>query len=114
MKLTIFYIDDEPMICENFHDEFESDDLDIRTFVNPDEAISEATKSPPSLIFIDYRFPRATGETVANALPPNIPKVLVSGDLNIRTKYNFLAVLSKPASSDDIWQIINNERQKAL
>ena len=107
MTITVYYIDDEPMICENFQDEFESDEVVIKTFLDPQDAVKEAQTQAPDLIFIDFRFPKATGEEVANALPPDIPKILVTGDLNIKTSYEFKATLTKPAPSDEIFAILD-------
>ena len=113
MKFTIFYIDDEPMLCENFQDEFESDDILVKTFLDPNRAIDEAQRNPPDLVFIDFRFPKITGEQVAASLPAAIPKILVTGDLNIKASANFQSVLTKPVLSDDIVKIIQGIRSKA-
>ena len=109
MTITVFYIDDEEMICENFQDEFESDEVIIKTFIDPTVAIDEAKNDPPDLIFVDFRFPNSSGDKLANALPEAIPKILVTGDLNINATYEFTEVLTKPAPTEDVQRIIEKQ-----
>ena len=113
MTILVFYIDDEPILCENFQDQFESDNVVIKTFIDPALAIEEAKKSVPDLCFIDYRFPNATGEDVAKSLPNESSKVLVTGDLNIISSEDFSFILTKPVSSEDISKILDFQLKKS-
>lgn len=107
MPLKVFYLDDEPELCEIFKDEFESADCTVVTFVSA-EKILEATKcSPPDLIFLDYRLTETNGDLVAQAMPLSIPKYLITGESSVRTQYKFLGVLGKPFDREAIREIMD-------
>ena len=98
--------DDEVELCENFADLYQSEVLEIVTFVDPRVAIEQSRVSPPDLLFIDYRLPGVTGDEVAVEFSPDIPKILVTGDLAIKLDYKFERVLNKPYKRKEIEQII--------
>ena len=116
MFLKIYYLDDEADLCELFADHFSSDNVIITTFVDPKVAMEEIKKNPPDLFFVDYRLPNMTGDEVAKALDPKIPKFLVSGEFSINTDYKFDLILSKPIDVALITQLIskNISAHKAL
>lgn len=106
MLLKIYYLDDEVDLCENFVDHFTSKDVTITAFVDPKAAIEAIKKNPPDLLFIDYRLPGTTGDDVAMVLDPRLPKFLITGDISIKTKYQFVRVFSKPYREQDIAKVI--------
>lgn len=108
MSVRIVYIDDEPMLCENFVDTFQSEKVDIVSFTQPEEGIDEIVSNKPDLVFLDYRFPDRTGEDIARILDDSIPKVLISGDLSLSYSYQFHKVLAKPADKEEIQAIIDS------
>ena len=116
MRLKVFYLDDEPDLCENFADQFSSDLVEIFTFGDPPKAISEAELTPPDLFFIDYRLCGTTGVDVAKKLDPRIQKFLVTGDLTIQFQQEFVQILSKPYSEKQIAEILQTayDRLKEL
>ena len=96
MPLNIVYLDDEIGLCEMFEDNFATEDVRIRTFVDPEMAIREIVKNPPDLVFLDYRLPNTTGELVAQKIDRSIPIALISGDLNAKPSGLFLKLFPKP------------------
>ncbi len=102
MPLQVWYLDDEKDLCENFAALFETPDLSIQTFTDPTALLEAARANRPDLLLLDYRLPRTTGDEVALALDPSIPKVLVTGDPSVPLKAKFMRVLSKPYRVADV------------
>jgi CheY-like chemotaxis protein len=86
---------------------FSTKDIEVASFVDPVQAIAEILRHPPQLIFLDYRLPKTSGDQVARVLGKNIPMVLVSGDINVESDFEFVAVITKPYKREEIQQIIN-------
>lgn len=107
MPIDVYYLDDEEMLCELFCDYFESAQIKITTFVDPQKAIKACKSRPPNLMFIDYRLPGTTGDQVATNIDVSIPKFLVTGDLTCKPSYEFLKIISKPYKFDEIQELIN-------
>lgn len=115
MQLRIYYVDDEEALCEAFSDYFSSKKVVITTFTDPTLVIEAINANPPDLLFIDYRLPGMTGDKIAEAISPLIPKFLITGDLSVKTNYKFLKVFSKPFAVQEISQVINTfAAQKSL
>lgn len=102
MPLTIVYLDDEEMLCEAFKDGFETDDIKIRVFTDPDEAIADINSNPPDYVFLDYRLPKTNADKVAKRLDPKLKKVLITGELSIQTETAFIKVFKKPYKFQDM------------
>ena len=105
--LKIVYIDDEIDLCEMFSDLFSSPETEIKTYIDPQVAINEISSNPPDLIFLDYRLPGITGDEVAKKLNNNIPKILITGDANIKTEYSFNKIYTKPYEFNDMREFLN-------
>jgi signal transduction histidine kinase len=112
MPLNVYYLDDEQALCDVFRDTYSSDDVHVLTFTDPAALIQQAKNSPPDLAFFDYCLPSTTGDKVAQALDPNIPKVLVTGDTGLVSDYPFLKIIYKPWDDQDVLQILNRVRDK--
>lgn len=108
MSRKVYYLDDEPVLCENFSDSFSNDDIIVTTFTDVATAIQKIIKDPPDLLFLDYRLPGTTGDEVALLLDPKIKKYLITGDINIQTKYHFLKVFTKPYKTNEIAEIFHD------
>ena len=106
MPFKIFYLDDEPALLEMFSDTFSADDRVITTFSDPKTAIEAIRKTPPDILFIDYRLPNYTGDQIAQMLDPKIPKVLITGDMHVKCSYNFVAIFEKPYKASQIEEIL--------
>lgn len=107
MPLKVYYLDDEEALCENFEDYFASNDVEVTTFTDPAKAIVLTQTNPPDLFFIDFRLPSTTGDEVAKSMAADIPKYLITGDVNAKTKYKFKAVFNKPYRPEDIQQVLD-------
>ena len=106
MPLKVVYIDDEIDLCEMFSEAFTSANVHITTFMDPNVALSSMTKNPPDLIFIDFRLPNITGDKVALKMDPNIPKVLITGDLQVKVEAIFDRVFYKPVDFEQLAQYL--------
>ncbi|MGE3608265.1 MAG: response regulator [Bacteriovoracaceae bacterium] len=106
MPLKVYFLDDEVDILEIFEDTYASENVQIRTFSDPQQAINEIKINRPDLLFIDYRLPNTNGDEVALQLDDSIPKVLISADYNLTPKAKFVACLIKPYKKNDILELI--------
>lgn len=107
MTINIFYLDDEESLCEIFAEILGSEEINISTFTDENEAITACKKKPPDLFFIDYRLQKMTGNDVAFAVDAAIEKILVTGDLAVNCDYNFERIISKPYQFDLIANLID-------
>ncbi len=110
MPLKVYYVDDEPELCELFEDLFSSTDVIVKTFTDPFKALEVIQQSPPDLLFTDYRMPGMNGVDLAIKLDPSFKKYLISGENNVVTDFQFEAILSKPLNTKLIREIIAQEK----
>lgn len=96
MKKKLYYLDDEEMLCKLFKEIFDTDQVEVSTFSKPDDFIEAVKLERPDLCFIDFRLPGENGEKVASKLDPQIPKFLVTGDIDYPGSDQFLKVFKKP------------------
>ncbi len=96
MSHKILYLDDEIDLLEIFYDSLASETYHIEIFHNPKLALEAIGSSPPDIIFLDYRLPGVTGVELAKQIPGHIPKVLVTGELNLQPQSPFIQVFEKP------------------
>jgi CheY-like chemotaxis protein len=106
MPFKIYYLDDEPDLREIMSDMLSSNEVRVETFGDVSSLLSRCEIVKPDLFFLDYRLPGITGDDVAWKLDPGIPKVLITGDISLKTTYKFNAVLSKTISRKDILSLI--------
>ena len=107
MPVNVYYLDDEEALCDLFSELVGSEQIAIKTFTDPGEAISACNSNPPDIFFIDYRLPGTTGDLVALDIEESIPKVLVTGDLSCKSSYQFNKVISKPCDYEEVSNIIS-------
>ncbi|MFZ3229048.1 MAG: response regulator [Pseudobdellovibrio sp.] len=107
MLLNILINDDEPLIIELFSDLFGSSEVFIMATTSPQEAITYSQNNPIDLAFLDYRMPLITGDTVAQKMPSEIPKYLVTGEFDLSPIYKFNKILKKPLDITEIQKIID-------
>ena len=105
-RIRVYYLDDEPALCELFAEYFDSGEFEIRTFTKAPDAIAAVNDEPPMVMFIDYRLSDTDGATVARQLPESLPKVLITGDLAAAPDYPFNFIVSKPFSFRQVEEII--------
>ncbi len=107
MPFKIYYLDDEPELLEIFLDCFTSPELLISTFTDPKHAIRVIQQSPPDLLILDYRMPEMTGDEVAQKVEKSIPKIMITGDLEVVPKSDFLKIFRKPYSLHELKELID-------
>lgn len=94
--LKVYYLDDEIDLLEMFRELFSSPEIEIRTFADPTLAIAEVWRAPPDLLILDYRLPNTTGDKIAQLLDPALPKIMITGDLAVKTTSSFVRIFHKP------------------
>lgn len=114
MQLKIVYLDDEPDLCEMFKDNFESPNISILTFSEASLAINEIKENTPDLIFLDHRLPGSSGEEVAKQLDPQIPKFLITGDIETMHSSQFIKVFHKPYNFEEIESLLQKSISKKI
>ena len=106
MPLKIYYLDDEAALCEIFFDIVSSSRYHVETFQDVELFLKRYENAKPDLIFLDYRLHNTTGDKVAEKLDASIPKVLISGDLQLNTKFKFDVFLPKPFKEAQLLDLI--------
>lgn len=106
MVLKVFYLDDEKVLGDLFLEEFESSDIQVTTYTEPQKIIEEIKINPPDIIFLDYRLPGINGDQVALKMANDIPKYLITGDLHVKTTYQFTGVFQKPYVEEDLHKVM--------
>jgi len=114
VPINIIYIDDEPELCEIFSDLFDSEEVHVQVFSDPDAAILEIHRKTPDLLFVDYRLPNTNGEKIAKSLQLEIPIILITGDLNLTPAYPFAHILKKPYEPSEVQQILEKQISKKI
>lgn len=107
MPFKIYYVDDEPELLEIFIDCFTSPELSISTFTDPKHAIRAIQQSPPDLLILDYRMPDMTGDQLAQTVDKSIHKVMITGDLEVVPKAEFLKIFRKPYNLFELKELID-------
>ena len=107
MPLKVYYLDDEVDLGQNFYDAINSDTIVAEVFSKPEEIIARSWQAKPDIILLDYRLPNSNGDEIARKLPDDIPKVLITGDLEARPTYKFIAVLEKPVRANYLVRFLN-------
>lgn len=93
---SVVYLDDEVHLTEIFLALFDSTYHTCRVFNDEFEAIAYCLQSPPDILFVDYRLQSMRGDEVALRIPEGVQKVLVTGDIQVESEYQFDSVISKP------------------
>jgi DNA-binding response OmpR family regulator len=102
MSLRIVYIDDEVDLCKIFYQIFSRKGFEVIVFSNPTEGMEYITANPPDIIFFDYRLSGKNGDELALILSNKIPKYLITGELNVKTKYPFEKIFNKPFNPNEV------------
>ena len=98
-QLKVYYLDDEADLCEIFEDYYASENVEVTTFTDPKAAVAAIKSTPPDLFFIDYRLEESNGDDVARETDAAIPKFLITGDQNVKTTYEFQAIIRRLPSA---------------
>lgn len=112
MTFKIVYIEDEPDICEAFALLIESDTVEVFSFTSPTELLKNIDRIDPDLVISDFRMPGMTGIELAQKLSPKLPKVLVTGELNLKDTSAFIEVFHKPCDFKALRKFVNEFEAK--
>lgn len=108
MPFSVGFIDDEKDLCDLFADTYAQDEVVVRTFTQPSDAVAEFKTNPPDLLFVDYRLPGTDGVQLAKSLRLEIPMVLLTGEIEVNPDFNFYKIIYKPDLDDEIGKTIND------
>lgn len=113
--INVVYIEDEMDLCILFKEQFCSEFIHIYTFINPNDYLLKSTNYKPDIIFLDYRLPHLNGDEVAKSLKTDVPIVLITGDVEIKTNFPFKRIIHKPYQESfilDVLQEILDKKNK--
>lgn len=108
MSLRIIYIDDEPALCQMLTDNCNSEHVRVESFTDPDVGLKAIQDNPPDLLFLDYRIGKLTGDDLAEQVDESIPKVLITGDLEVKPRQKFIKIFYKPFDFDEMDALIRD------
>lgn len=111
MPFIVYYLDDEKDLLEIFSDTFSSPDIEIVTFHEPRLFLEAVRANRPELVFLDYRLPRCTGDEIAQLLDDEIPKFLLTGEIDVDLKSNIIEIIEKPSELEKIETIIRTYQE---
>jgi DNA-binding response OmpR family regulator len=104
----LVYLDDEPELTNIFNILFDQTFHEITVFNEETKAIDYCLKTPPDILFVDYRLGKMKGDEVALQLPDGIKKVLVTGDLNVDSSFEFDRVIKKPFRLSELLKVVDS------
>ncbi len=107
LPLQILFLDDEQDICDLFVDLFASENICITTFTESPVALAALGAQTYDLVFLDYRLKGPTGIEVAHQMDPQIPKILLSGDINLAPDKDILKIIKKPFNIEEVEGLIS-------
>ncbi len=100
MAINVFYIDDEPILCEIFSDSFASQEVLVQTFSDPQLALNSTEAVNADIVFVDFRMPKLSGEFFAELFTKRFSAkpdfYLVTGEIDPNTDFQFKGIIGKP------------------
>ena len=111
VSLKIYYLDDEPDLLEAFQDTFADQNTEVITFESAPDLLAAVAQSVPQLVILDFRLHRTTGDQVAKDLPPELPKILVTGDLQVKLESKFDTIIEKPWKEAQVREVLERYRK---
>ena len=108
IMMNVYYLDDEPALCDIFSDLFSTDTIHIQTFTDASLAIQACSESAPDLFFIDMSLGNTTGDKVAQAVADDIVKILITGNLSGHSDNLFHTSFSKPYNMTEIQSFLSD------
>lgn len=107
MAFDIVYVDDEIELAGLFKEFMENEQIRVHIFDSEIEALAFCRQNKPDLLMIDYRLHAMTGDGLAALLPEDIPKMLVTGELELPSSPRFQQVITKPFNFALIKQFVD-------
>lgn len=111
MSFVVLYLDDEPDLLLMFKDLYESMEVKVEILSEPLSLVKSVQTLKPDLVILDHRLPGVFGDELAQQLDSNLPKVLITGELAVHPKSNFIRIFHKPYSVDEMQNFLD-ERVK--
>lgn len=110
--MKIIFVDDENELCEIFRESFSiKGEVEVLTFGDIESCKDYMSKNEVALMFIDYRMSRMNGVDFAKACDANVPKFLLTGELDPQVPEQlFKGIVFKPFEDEEIQSIINARR----
>ncbi len=106
MTVRVLFVDDEVDLCEVFSETYRSAGVEVTALSDPLKAIDYCQKNEVDLIFLDFRMPKISGDDLAFKLPTKVPIYLITGESNLRPRFAFKGVITKPFDLSQIQAII--------
>jgi FixJ family two-component response regulator len=106
--MRVYYLDDEIELCDIFLEMLSCTGHQLEAFSVVDEFVDRCLAQRPDLVFIDFRLPTTTGERVASMIQPDIPKVLMTGELSVDCDHLFAQVIAKPFKLKQLVELVNS------
>jgi CheY-like chemotaxis protein len=108
-NVVVYYIDDEPELCEIFQETLEGLGFELHTFTDPHLAIAASKKQHVDVVVIDYRLPNTTGDKVALLMDSPGKTILLTGEIQINSEFDFDLILYKPINFADLIPILREQ-----
>ena len=120
--MKIIALDDEPGALKLVEKAIRANcpEDEIKTFLSPEQALSECKVSPPDVAFLDVNMPGITGLQTAKKLKafnPNVNIIFVTGYSEYATdafSMRASGYLTKPVTSKDVKKELENLRNPVL
>lgn len=115
LKQKVLVADDDDAIQICMEDISKQEGWDLVFARDGEECITQVIDESPSLIILDQRMPRMTGEEVLTKLEElghNIPVVLISAEKDLSRMKRFpqiVRTLTKPFDLEDFISVVNHE-----
>jgi FixJ family two-component response regulator len=91
----IYYLDDEANMLNIVASYMTQFGFSIQTFERANDLLEQFKLAPANVVILDYRLTETSGLHIAKQLP-NVPKILVTGELDINKPEEFDYLLNKP------------------
>ena len=81
--VRVLFVEDDPSVAQMYKLKLELDGYQVTVAVDGEQALEQATSSPPDIIFLDIRLPKMDGLAVLERLRENegtkqVPVVILS------------------------------------
>lgn len=81
--------------------------MEVITFDDPKKGLQHLLTSGADIVFLDYRMPGLTGLEIADRLPAEIPKYLITGEVHLPEHPAIHGVFQKPYDPSAIQEIFD-------
>ena len=93
--MRVYYLDDEQHLLDLVREYLQQSEVDIEVFSSSSDFLARIDDQPASIVIVDYRLPDTNGLEICRKID-GIPKILVTGELDIEVDDESITVLPKP------------------